>query len=398
MTDSQVYTVSEISERIRLTLETQWPQIRIRGECSNVTYHRSGHIYFVLKDSGAELRCVMFKGYTTGLHFRLDQGVEVIASGRISMFTQRGQLQCIVTALEPAGQGNLYLAFERLKQSLNAEGLFDSAKKIPLPAFPQRIGVLTSDTGAAIRDILQILARRAPYVTVIHRPTLVQGDQAAADIVRGLEAMERQAPDCIILGRGGGSIEDLWPFNEESVARAIARCPIPIVSAVGHETDTTIADLTADLRAPTPSAAAELVAPDIQDIVQQLRLIHTRLSQGIARKIQTAWQALDHWEERLMAQVPRKQVERKRSRLMEWGRRMQHAWDRQAGNSRLRLSRYRETLIALNPSRVLDRGYALALQSETDVVLHSIHQLAPGEAFRLRLSDGEFPAQRQSEE
>ncbi|MFQ6613491.1 MAG: exodeoxyribonuclease VII large subunit [Fidelibacterota bacterium] len=398
MTDSQVYTVSEIAERIRLTLETQWPQIRIRGECSNVTYHRSGHIYFVLKDSGAELRCVMFKGYTNALRFRLDQGVEVIASGRISLFTQRGQMQCIVTALAPAGQGNLYLAYERLKQTLHAEGLFDPEKKIPRPAFPQRIGVLTSDTGAALRDILQILERRAPYVTVIHRPTLVQGEQAATDIVQGLEEMEQLAPDCIILGRGGGSIEDLWPFNEEDVARAIARCTLPVISAVGHETDTTIADLTADLRAPTPSAAAELVAPSVPELIQRFQVIADQLSRSMNRKIQSVWQTLDHWEDRLRVQVPRKQVEYKRSRLMDWSRRLDQAWNRQAQKYRQQLAQYRETLQALNPSRVLDRGYALALLPETEDVLHSVHQLAPGAAFRLRLHDGEFSARRQLKE
>jgi len=399
MTDAHVYTVSEVAEGIRQTLENEWSQVRIRGECSNVTYHRSGHIYFVLKDGKAELRCVLFKGYATYVRFRLDQGVEVIATGRITVFTQRGQLQCVVTAIQPAGQGNLYLAFERLKQHLLEEGLFAQERKQPLPVFPRRVGILTSDTGAAIRDILHVLQRRAPYVTLIHRPTLVQGPQAADDIVRGLHIMESHVhPDCIILGRGGGSIEDLWPFNEEIVARAMAQCSIPIISAVGHETDTTIADLVADMRAPTPSAAAELVAPSGEDLTLRLTHFTERLVQGMTRKLSTAWPLLDHWERRLVAQIPRKQLEQKRVRISDFHLRIRQAWSRQVSQFRLQLARYQDTLTALNPAQVLERGYALALKPTTDDVIDSVAQLSPGDKFRLRVRDGEFLARRQPAE
>ncbi len=397
MTETPVFSVSEITEQIRSTLEQNWSRIRIRGECSNVTYHRSGHIYFVLKDAGAELRCIMFKGYASHLRFKLDEGVEVIASGSITVFVQRGQLQCVVTALQPAGQGNLYLLYEQLKRALSEEGLFDETRKMPLPVFPTRIGVLTSDTGAAVRDIFQVLERRAPYVKLIHRPTLVQGPNSADDIVRGLNQMEQAKPDLIILGRGGGSIEDLWSFNEEKVARAISACPIPIISAVGHETDITIADLVADLRAPTPSAAAELAAPSTGELLQRLQNDGERLERAVKRKLQVVWQTLDHWEQRLEAQVPRKQLKVKRELIHTWQERLWQAWRNQDKNLKLQLSRYQNSLSVLNPAQVLERGYALALKPDTDQVIQSVSQVDAGEAFRVRLKDGEFPAKRTGE-
>jgi len=397
MTETPVFSVSEITEQIRSTLEQNWSRIRIRGECSNVTYHRSGHIYFVLKDAGAELRCIMFKGYASHLRFKLDEGVEVIASGSITVFVQRGQLQCVVTALQPAGQGNLYLLYEQLKRALSEEGLFDETSKMPLPVFPTRIGVLTSDTGAAVRDIFQVLERRAPYVKLIHRPTLVQGPNSADDIVRGLNQMEQAKPDLIILGRGGGSIEDLWSFNEEKVARAISACPIPIISAVGHETDITIADLVADLRAPTPSAAAELAAPSTGELLQRLQNDGERLERAVKRKLQVVWQTLDHWEQRLEAQVPRKQLKVKRGLIHTWQERLRQAWRNQDKNLKLQLSRYQNSLSVLNPAQVLERGYALALKPDTDQVIQSVSQVDAGEAFRVRLKDGEFPAKRTGE-
>ena len=397
MTETPVFSVSEITEQIRSTLEQNWSRIRIRGECSNVTYHRSGHIYFVLKDAGAELRCIMFKGYASHLRFKLDEGVEVIASGSITVFVQRGQLQCVVTALQPAGQGNLYLLYEQLKRALSEEGLFDETRKMPLPVFPTRIGVLTSDTGAAVRDIFQVLERRAPYVKLIHRPTLVQGPNSADDIVHGLKQMEHEKPDLIILGRGGGSIEDLWSFNEEKVARAISACPIPIISAVGHETDITIADLVADLRAPTPSAAAELAAPSTGELLQRLQNDGERLERAVKRKLQVVWQTLDHWEQRLEAQVPRKQLKVKRELIHTWQERLWQAWRNQDKNLKLQLSRYQNSLSVLNPAQVLERGYALALKPDTDQVIQSVSQVDAGEAFRVRLKDGEFPAKRTGE-
>ncbi|RMF09803.1 MAG: exodeoxyribonuclease VII large subunit, partial [Candidatus Neomarinimicrobiota bacterium] len=255
--------------------------------------------------------------------------------------------------------------------------------------------VLTSDTGAAIRDILQILERRAPYVEVLLRPTLVQGSRAAADLVAGIDYMEsRVRPDCLIVGRGGGSIEDLWCFNEESVVRAIAACSLPVISAVGHETDVTLADLAADVRAPTPSAAAELVAPSREDLLRRLEQSTHKLQQGMQRRLERCWQGLDLWEQRLQAQQPLRQLERQEERLRQWEDRMRLAVRQSLGQARDRWTHYASALELLNPHNILERGYALALAETEDRLLESVRDIAPGDPFRLRLADGEFPARR----
>ena len=265
--ESRAISVSDLNNQIKNILEKNISRFWVSGEISNFIHHTSGHMYFTLKDQKSEIRCVMFKGPNQSLQFKPENGMQVLLDGEISVYEPRGQYQILVKKMEPAGIGTLYLAFEALKKQLSSEGLFDIEKKQKLPTYPKNIGIITSKTGAALQDIFQVLDRRSPHVNLIVRSAHVQGDKAANDIVDAIHDMETYKKiDVLIIGRGGGSLEDLWPFNEEKVARAISSCPIPIISAVGHETDLSISDLVADMRAPTPSAAAELVSPSINDI------------------------------------------------------------------------------------------------------------------------------------
>ncbi|HHV93347.1 MAG TPA: exodeoxyribonuclease VII large subunit, partial [Firmicutes bacterium] len=268
-----VYSVAEITRLLKRHIEDEplFQYVTVCGEMSNFKHHTSGHMYFVLKDSESCLRCVMFRSYAGRLRFRPQDGLEVYATGAIGIYETGGVYQLYVQYLEPRGVGDLHLAFQQLKEKLQAEGLFDEARKRPIPFLPRRIGVVTSPTGAAVRDIITILHRRMPGVEILVAPALVQGKGAAASIVAALEALVQWGDvDVIIVGRGGGSMEDLWPFNEEVVARAVAACPVPVISAVGHETDFTICDFAADLRAPTPSGAAELAVPVAAELLAAL--------------------------------------------------------------------------------------------------------------------------------
>jgi len=283
------YTVSEITRRIKGLLETSLPTVWVQGEISNFTWHSSGHLYFTLKDEYSQLRCVMWRERSQRLFFTPQNGMKVLAQGDITVYERAGQYQLTVRQLQPAGIGELELAFEQLKERLRAEGLFDEKHKRSLPEFPQTIGVVTSPTGAAIRDIAQIIGRRAPWVQVILRPTLVQGEGAAADIAQAIDEFNQYGKvDLLIVGRGGGSLEELWAFNEEMVARAIYRSRIPVISAVGHEVDFTIADFVADRRAPTPSAAAELAVRDRAELQKLVRLLQQQAADGVLRKIKDA--------------------------------------------------------------------------------------------------------------
>ena len=303
--DQPAISVSDLNHQIKELLEGSFPQLWVEGEISNFIYHSSGHMYFTLKDDESEIRAVMFKGNNQFLHFKPENGMRVFLNGRVSVYEPRGQYQLIAQRMEPAGLGTLFLAFEALKKQLSSEGLFDDDAKKPLPGIPKKIGIITSKTGAAIKDMMQVLERRAPYVELILRPTLVQGDDAAEDIVDAIrEVSSDSSIDLIILGRGGGSLEDLWPFNEEKVARAIFDCTTPIISAVGHETDVTISDMVADLRAPTPSAAAELTAPSISELLSRVDGLNERLSGKLMRIMETQWQKMDHLQDRFTLQRP----------------------------------------------------------------------------------------------
>jgi len=280
--DRKVYTVSEITGRIKGLLEAEFASVWVEGEISNFTRAASGHLYFTIKDDSAQLRCVCFRTFARGIRFRLEDGLKVVARGSLSIYERRGEYQLYVEVVEPVGIGALQLAFEQLKAKLQAEGLFETARKKPLPMYPQTIGVVTSPTGAAIQDILRILKRRNESINVLIYPAKVQGEGAAQEIVQGIQYFNReQDVDVLIVGRGGGSIEDLWAFNEEPVARAIAASKIPVISAVGHEIDFTIADFAADLRAPTPSAAAEIVASAKDEISKHVMRLFGQMENSL---------------------------------------------------------------------------------------------------------------------
>lgn len=388
-------TVGELTRQIKEILEGSFSQLWVEGEISNYIHHSSGHMYFTLKDDEAEIRCAMFKGNNQYLRFKPENGMKVLLSGRISVYAPRGQYQLISTRLEPAGLGTLFLAFEALKKRLSAEGLFDDEFKKPLPKIPETIGLITSKTGAAVKDMINVLGRRAPYVKLILRPTLVQGDEAAADIVNAIQEMDTSCePDLIIFGRGGGSLEDLWPFNEEKVARAIFDCQTPTISAVGHETDTTIADLVADLRAPTPSAAAELAAPSIDELMQSLQTVDEKMRALLERKLEYFWQKMDHIQDRFALQRPDAFINRmtdlnthlisalKQSILMKLQSRFGQLETLQA------------ELAVLNPKSILDRGYAIAT-ADSGEIIHSPNELKTGELFRLQLAKGIISARKE---
>ncbi len=285
-TDPQIISVSDLNRMIRGTLEGQFGTVWLKAEISNFKPHTSGHFYFSLKDSNSQISAVMFRGFNQKLKFKPDNGMEVVVKGRVTVYEPRGNYQIFCEIMEPVGLGALQMAFEQLKSKLKSEGLFDSARKKPLPFMPRKIAIVTSPTGAAIRDMLNVLSRRAKGIDITIIPAVVQGAQAPAEIIRGIELAQKVGGfDVLIVGRGGGSMEDLWGFNDEGVARAIANCKIPTISAVGHEIDFTIADFVADLRAPTPSAAAELVVRNTADLLEKLKMLTSQLAQSVSKKI-----------------------------------------------------------------------------------------------------------------
>jgi exodeoxyribonuclease VII large subunit len=395
MNRDNILTVSQLTQHIKGLLEGAFPLVWVSGEISNFIRHRSGHLYFSLKDERAEIRCVMFRGHNQFLNFEPDNGMQVLLQGRLSVYEPRGQYQLLAQRMEPAGIGTLYLAFEALKKRLREEGLFDEDRKRPLPSYPQVVGVITSSEGAALKDIVTVLTRRAPQVEIILRPTLVQGEQAAADIVAAIEEMESSGwPEVLIVGRGGGSLEDLWPFNEEPVARAMAACKIPIISAVGHETDFTIADLVADVRAPTPSAAAEIVIPARDEILAQVQALDERLSRTVAIMLERYWQQVDHITERLLVQQPGRQMVQlaeqvgyaQRQLIKAFRHRLQlfHSW----------VEGMEKELQVLNPHQVLDRGYAIAFREVDGAVIRTPADIKNQERFLLHLAQGKLQAEK----
>ncbi|MDD3448011.1 MAG: exodeoxyribonuclease VII large subunit [Gammaproteobacteria bacterium] len=427
-----VYSVSRLLQAVRQRLETGFPLLWLEGEISNFARPASGHFYFTLKDEAAQVRCAMFRNRNQLLRFQPRNGLHILVRARVSLYEARGEFQLIIEHLEEAGTGALRQAFEALKARLAGEGLFDAAHRRPLPALPRRLGVITSPTGAAVRDILSVLARRFPALPVLIYPVPVQGEAAAAAIVETLRlAGERQECDVLILARGGGSLEDLQPFNEERVARAIRACPIPVVSGVGHEVDVTIADFAADRRAPTPSAAAELVAPDRAEWLTRLaaterrlgRLAHAVLTR---RRERVEWlrlrlqhpgqrlialaQRLDELEQR-MGRAQGHILQRRAARLAELSAHLRrhaplhrlHQLRQQHGGLALRLehalanglARRREQLAglarglhAVSPLATLERGYAIATHAGTGAVLRDARQAPPGTIVETRLAHG----------
>lgn len=353
----QVFTVTRLNSAVRMILEQDLGLVWLTGELSNLAMPSSGHWYFSLKDMSAQVRCAMFKGNNRRVAFRPQDGMQVLVQARVSLYEPRGDYQLIIESMQPAGDGVLALRFEELKRRLGAEGLFDESRKRPLPREPRAVGLITSATGAALHDMLTVLKRRAPDLPIFIYPTQVQGSAAISQIVAAIaKANQRAEVDVLIVGRGGGSLEDLWCFNEEAVARAIAHSAIPVVSAVGHEVDVTISDFAADLRAPTPSAAAELVAPDNQARIQRLAHLKQRLLQAMSRQQTTARHDFILLQKRLDHQDPKRRMEQQSQRLDELSTRLQQLLRQRLHQGERRLTNLELRLQGKSPERLLAAG------------------------------------------
>ena len=387
-------TVTQLTTYLKMKLEEdpRLSGVLVAGEISNFTNHyRSGHLYFSLKDERSVLRCVMFASSASRLRFAPQDGLRVLARGRISLYEASGQVQLYVDELQPDGLGALSLAFEQLREKLRREGLFDAARKRPLPRFPARVGVITSPTGAALHDMLTILARRWPLAEVVFCPVQVQGEAAAPQLVRALRRMnELGAADVILFGRGGGSLEDLWAFNEEMVARAVAASRIPVISAVGHETDVTISDFAADLRAPTPSAAAELAVPDRAEWLASLAWQREKLSSLMTARVEALQQRLDALTAGGALRGPARMTEPRAAALAALGDRLLRAQDKLVREKQAQAAALAGRLQALSPLAVLARGFSLAERQEDGepAVIGLAAALAAGDRFSLRFADG----------
>jgi exodeoxyribonuclease VII large subunit len=428
-----VYTPSELNRELKLHLEAGFPRLVVEGEVSNLSRPASGHLYFSLKDERAQLRCAMFRSSALRATVRPENGMKVTARGRISLYEPRGEYQLIVDSLQDAGEGLLQRRFEELKKKLEAEGLFDPARKRPVPRYPARIALVTSPSGAAVRDLVHVLGRRWPAAAVRLYPVLVQGEEAPAAIGSAIAAANRHGwAELLITGRGGGSLEDLWAFNDEAVARAVANSDIPVISAVGHETDFSISDFVADLRAPTPSAAAELATPDQAVLKESFRRSERQLQRRIEDRLQQAAQRLDHQahrlqqrhpavrlgeqsrlldavakrldrtgrkalderrfrlaalEHRLAAQKPERLIAEQKLRLEALRRSLGRGAKRRVLAARERLAQLSRTLQAVSPLEVIGRGYSV-LTSEDGGVVSRVEQVAQGDRLRGRVSDG----------
>lgn len=389
------WTVTDLTRYLRELLEGDaiLQDVWVQGEISNFSRPSSGHLYFTLKDSGASLRCVMWRNAVLRLTFTPRDGDAVEIHGNISIYEAGGQYQLYADIIRPIGEGALYQEFLRLKARLEAEGLFDPARKRPIPRWPRRVGIVTSPTGAALRDILNTLRRRFPIVDVILAPTPVQGDDAPPGIVSALRALNAVAsPDVILLARGGGSIEDLWAFNDERVARAIAASAAPVISGVGHETDFTIADFAADLRAPTPTAAAELATPNQEDLRTAIADLTQRMERTMRAILAVRNGELSHLQNSLQLRSPRARLRTDRQRLDELIRRAGIALKHSLQLRRTRLVGIEQHLVSLNPLAVLGRGFSVVSQPDGQLV-RSTAQVQAGDPLNVRVSDGQFGVQ-----
>ena len=394
-TNPAPWTVTELTHYLKdlLDLDPELQDVRLTGEISNFSRASSGHLYFTLKDAGAVISCVMWRSAATQLAWQPEQGMAVLAHGRVSVYPARGSYQLYVDQLRPAGLGDLHTLFEQLRDRLRAEGLFDLERKQPLPQIPRVLGVVTSPRAAALRDVLNVLRRRYPLVQVLLAPTLVQGEGAPPQIVAALQALDaRDDVDLILLVRGGGSLEELWAFNDERVARAIAACRHPVVSGVGHETDFTIADFVADVRAPTPSAAAELSVPDQADLRQRIGAWATQITSSIARQLGQMREALDRQQQALQRLSPQARVDAHRQQVDDWTRQAGRALAHTLTLRRTGLAGLRARLEALSPLATLERGYAIVRRADTDAVVRRVEQVCAGDDLSIRVSDGEFDA------
>ena len=393
--DHTIWTVGELSAYVRqmFDLDYRLRDMDVSGEISNFTRAASGHLYFTLKDSTAQLKCVMWRSQAERLRFRPTEGDAVIAHGRVSVYEVGGIYQLYVDHLQPAGRGDLAAAFERLKDKLAAEGLFDNDHKRPIPGFARRIGIVTSADAAALRDILNVLQRRNPLVSVLIAPTLVQGEQAPAQIVRALRRLDaRDDIDLILIARGGGSIEDLWAFNDERVARAIYEARHPIISGVGHETDFTISDFVADLRAPTPSAAAELAVPDLAGVRPALAQMDVALAATVLKGIAQRREAVRSSAQLLALLSPRRLLDSDRQQVDVLTGRLDRSIRRVVDRRRGRLAVAGAGLSAVSPLATLARGFAIVRDGDGRLI-RAVAEAQPGAAITIQVSDGTFGAQ-----
>ncbi|WP_292351308.1 exodeoxyribonuclease VII large subunit [Methanomethylovorans sp. PtaU1.Bin093] len=382
-----IFSVSMLNETIRSLLVND-PRLRevwVRGEISNLKKHSSGHYYFTLKDRGSQISCVSFRQTNRSLKFDPEDSMSVILYASVDVYTVRGQYQLKVLDMRPDGIGEMFRAFEQLKKKLEAEGLFEQSRKRPIPRFPSRIGISTSPTGAAIHDVINVLSRRYP-VHVLLAPCLVQGDAAAQSIADSIGVLNKADVDVIIVGRGGGSLEDLWPFNEEVVARAIFNSRIPVISAVGHETDYTIADFTADMRAPTPSAAAELVVPDRVELKRFMDSMLQRLEYAATRKIADLNSRLDHLYDSLEPDKLREMIDLRYQRIDELVASMEKDVNYGLGSREMLLRALAGRMNAVNPLNTLERGYCIAMSD--GAVVRSVDDVQAGSRLDLRVTDG----------
>lgn len=380
-------TVSQLNAYMKRVVDGQTAlnDIWIKGEISNFKDHYSGHLYITLKDDGGVLKAVMFKAAASTLTFKPEDGMKVIARGRIGVYEQSGTYQLYISEMTPDGLGELYVAYEQLKKKLGEEGLFDDDKKKPIPKYPEKVGVITASTGAAVRDIINVITRRYPYCEIIIYPAQVQGAGAKESIVAGIEYFNEKEPcDTLIVGRGGGSIEDLWAFNEEIVARAIADSKIPIISAVGHETDFTIADFVADLRAPTPSAAAEIAVPSQLELLSKISTMSGRMQSAVINGLKNKRLLI----EKLSMRSPKNRIDDLRQKNDNLIKQAEKSFLLTFEGKKKELAKICAKLDALSPLGVMARGYAIA-QEEDGTVIRTISKMSPGKEFSLRLADGE---------
>lgn len=390
MDDKRIFSVSEINSYIRGLLETDsiLSHITVAGEISNFTHHRSGHIYFTLKDERSSLRSAFFKGNNLRCKFLPSDGMNVWGIGRISVYEPSGQYQLIIDELEPAGMGSLYMAFEQLKKRLEREGLFQRRHKKPLPAYPRSVGLVTSPTGAALQDILSTAGNRFAPVQFLLVETLVQGTKAPADIVASIRRLNRLGSvDVIILARGGGSLEDLWAFNTEEVARAIFASAVPVVSAIGHETDFTISDFVADHRAPTPTGAASLLFPKREDLRWQISSLNDRLSAGLRRRVERERQRLEYVISERFYRLPYEYIGRKDEQRRELSSRLEQSFLYQLQEKAYRLANSTTRLEGLSPLKIMQRGYSFC-RDEDGRLVRSVADVREGERLELAFLDG----------
>lgn len=389
-----VYTVGQINKYIKnmFAQDFMLGKISIKGEVSNCKYHSSGHIYFTLKDSGGVMKAVMFKGNRiNGLSFRMEDGDQVIVSGSVEVYERDGTYQIYARSIELDGEGNLYLKFEALKKELEEMGMFAQEYKQPIPGYATRIGIVTAPAGAAIQDIRNISKRRNPYVQLILYPAQVQGEGAAESVVNGIHALEQLGVDIIIVGRGGGSIEDLWTFNEEIVARAVFDCMVPVISAVGHETDWTIADFVADQRAPTPSAAAELAVFDYMQAKQKLSGLMELYKRGLGRKLEKARMYLEHGKTKLKLYSPLNRLNENKRRAADYEEKLELVLADRLKDCRRKLELYTEKLEGASPLKKLGRGYAYVSAGGKKV--NSTKDVTIGRILDIALLDGTVQAE-----